>query len=365
MRALSERERWAIVTEKERGRSFKDIAYMLNITKSVAHRWWKRYQATESVGTAHRGRARLISAQAASKAADLLVDGGNTSKVVAQVLFEQQMTSKVVHTSTVRRRAKEQAAAEGRPILAVRGRPLKALSQTTKDKRLKFAQTHLTTDFSTTSFSDRKKFHFRYPGNKVVPVRWARKGAPTPGGAVAASHPLALNVYATMTPEGVTEATIVTGTHGYKSQYTTKAGNPAKNITAKEYTTSVLPKQLRASAALFEKLGVKDFTFQQDGDPTHKGAKTTVALFARQTGRKVTVLPNWPPSSPDLNPIENLWAYVQARVDAMGCNTFPEFQQAVIQELINVPKSMLANLYASMPRRMAMVIESGGDRTKY
>jgi hypothetical protein len=79
----------------------------------------------------------------------------------------------------------------------------------------------------------------------------------------------------------------------------------------------------------------------------------------------VSLLGQWPPNSPDLNPIENVWSYVQAKVDKMGCKTFEEFKEAVLMEIKIVPRKMLINLFDSMPRRMAKVIQLDGDKTKY
>ena len=66
-----------------------------------------------------------------------------------------------------------------------------------------------------------------------------------------------------------------------------------------------------------------------------------------------------------MNLIENVSAYVQARVEAKECSNFDSFSKAVLNEFKALPMSMLDNLYKSMPSNIVKVIESGGDITGY
>jgi len=142
---------------------------------------------------------------------------------------------------------------------------------------------------------------------------------------------------------------------------------PAKNITISEYKHVLKDTLLPEGRRLFASQGLSSSTFQQDNDPTHKRAAASALQEWNATNPTctVTLLPEWPPNSPDLSPIENLWGYVQAKVDAVGCKDFQEFKQTVVQTLANTPQSVFVNLFNSMKSRVSDCIQLGGCKTKY
>jgi hypothetical protein len=56
----------------------------------------------------------------------------------------------------------------------------------------------------------------------------------------------------------------------------------------------------------------KRWCFQQDGDSAHTSRHTS-AWFAKQSPH-IGVLQGWPANSPDLSPIENVWALLKHRI---------------------------------------------------
>ena len=118
---------------------------------------------------------------------------------------------------------------------------------------------------------------------------------------------------------------------------------------------------------MFNQQGLSNWVLQQDNDPTHKKpADAEIAAWnAAHPTSPVALLPVWPPNSPDLSPIENVWGIVQRQVDALGCKSFKEFEAAVIDKLHYFDKQVLARLYKSMSKRIRLCIAANGDKTKY
>lgn len=115
-------------------------------------------------------------------------------------------------------------------------------------------------------------------------------------------------------------------------------------------------------APVFDDLAVHPSIFMQDGASIHT-AGSTMRWFA---DRHVLRLP-WTSRSPDLNPMENLWAIVSEQVYHNGKIYYhaADLKVAVTAAWNAVPVSTLNNLILRMPRRMQAVIAAKGGNTKY
>lgn len=108
--------------------------------------------------------------------------------------------------------------------------------------------------------------------------------------------------------------------------------------------------------------GTRPCVFQQDNAPCHKARK--VAEFLEK--QRFSVL-EWPPYSPDLSPIENLWAIVKQKVHLQPVKTKEELLSRIKAIWKDDPavKAACQTLIESMPRRIQACIDAKGGRTKY
>jgi transposase len=72
-----------------------------------------------------------------------------------------------------------------------------------------------------------------------------------------------------------------------------------------------------------------------------------------------------PPHSPDLNPMENLWAILQQRVQKVWCKDLDALEKTIKKEWKKIVKNNITNLVKSLPERMNACIEAKGDSTDY
>ena len=73
----------------------------------------------------------------------------------------------------------------------------------------------------------------------------------------------------------------------------------------------------------------------------------------------------WSPSSPDQNPIENVWSIMKDILSKKTIRTIREFEQEIIRAWNNLSIELAETLVDSMKRRIDSLIEAKGDYTSY
>ena len=101
--------------------------------------------------------------------------------------------------------------------------------------------------------------------------------------------------------------------------------------------------------------------FQHDGAPSHTSNSTRAFLRVQ----RVTVLPDWPPNSPDLNPVEHCWAWISKQLVGQQFRNAGELETAIRAVWAARDPRFIPNLYGSMVRRLTAVLVAKGASTRY
>jgi transposase/uncharacterized coiled-coil protein SlyX len=215
-----------------------------------------------------------------------------------------------------------------------------------KRKRLSFAEgyRHWTAgDWMRVEFADEKIFWGEGFWGQVF-VRRPKGEALNPAYCVDhESHPVKVSAWACFSGHGL----------GYMYIFN-------ENMDAKRLQ-QILGTHLIESAELhFDVEHAEQWWFLQDNAPQHKSFLVRAWLF--NNGIQCI---DFPPYSPDLNPIENLWADLARRVEQFQCDSMEELQDIVAEQWKETDKELLRTLARSMPERCQAVIDAHGDHTAF
>lgn len=337
----SPKKRSTAITLRNEGYSYRQIASKLGggVTHSGIRKLVERFQETGSIeNKAGKGRKRATTPQDDRRIVRLALQNRKLTAVdINKVISDSDV---LVSDRTIRNRLIQ----AGLKARIPRKKPF--LNKQQRQRRLVWAREHLhwTSDmWKQVLWSDETQISAM--GSTVGRYVRRRSGedylpdclTPT------TKHPLRVMVWGCMNRTSVGRLQVLDG-----------------NINADRYINQVLiPKMLPSASDIFGQ--GQDFIFQQDGAPCHT-AKKCVEWF---TSNNIRVM-NWPGNSPDLNPIENLWARLKRQVAAKRPGNRKELIEAIIHSWFHViTSSDLEKLVDSMPRRCNAVIKSQGYPTRY
>ena len=139
---------------------------------------------------------------------------------------------------------------------------------------------------------------------------------------------------------------------------------PKKETMNKEKYLVLLSEHLEncfIKCKLIPKRGRVKGIFQQDGASYY----TAKIIGEYIDFVNIDYIKPWPGNSPDLNPIENLWAIMKYNLRGRDISSVPRLEAEIRDVWNKLPKSLLQNLAMSLPDRLREVKARKGHSTRY
>lgn len=332
---LSEKQRWNIVLLHEKGTPRGTIAEEVQCDPKTVDRWIHTYEDNHSVQEKEgRGRKRKLSnAQEADVARQLQSKRGTSTRRLAKKL----KTSKGIDVSysTIERTAHR------RGLKSYSSPVSSKLSPSIIEKRLAFAKTYKNKDWSNVIFSDEHSFKPFRPGNRRHKRRWATSRDKVPVVEVERFQK-SLNVWAGISLKGKTPLHFYEGT-----------------LTSEDYQAVLEETLLPAASEMFDDED-DQWELVQDKATCHASKSTKNWL----DDHNIAWIKEWPTKGDDINPIENLWAILDERLEQKKFTTFEGIKKAITEIWNDLEDTLVPNLIKSVPNRIKKVIKAKGGHTK-
>jgi len=213
------------------------------------------------------------------------------------------------------------------------------ISKKNQDRRVTFAQAHANNKWRTTLFTDEKMFGDPLDPKKRPKAVWVSKGTRP----VRYTRQCAFKV-------------MVWGGISWRGK--TPLFFLDETLDRWVYTDLALKKFVPAGNQLY---GRRQWWLMQDNATSHKAEYTQKKL-----GRVVKLLPNWPAQSPDLNPIENVWSWMETELSRMPpASSKSRLKDQLLSVWDTLSLSTIQSLIQSVPNRLKAVIHKQGGCTNY
>ena len=100
---------------------------------------------------------------------------------------------------------------------------------------------------------------------------------------------------------------------------------------------------------------------QQDNGPAHNSIISKT--WFSENG--LEILENWPPNSPDINIIENVWSLLKEKSFPKTSQNIEELWAFCQEEFERIPLEHIQNLYSSIPDRLNKFVQCNGKNINF
>jgi len=220
------------------------------------------------------------------------------------------------------------------------------LTQDQKDRRVEFARKYQHHDWYNTMFTDESDFPLYPDVNPQNERVWDLDGSNIPP-IPKVKHSPKLHVWGGISAFWKTELYFYEGT-----------------VDTQKYLDILKSMKPLDGSDLEDMFDEQKWTFQQDGAPAHSSKAATdwlknfVPAFIPCGPTRLGGI--WPSSSPDLNPIEHVWAIMKARLAENPPETMADLKVRIKEEWAAISVETLEKLVGSMKKRLQTVIDKNG-----
>ena len=343
-------DRVRAIGKLEEGCTQINVAQGLGVNVRTVKRWWRQWKTEKSVNFRKKsGRPKVL-----KKPAKLVISKSMHKRGWSSRKLSNKLTARGYPCSkdTVHRYLKSELGA-----VPFKRQVIPKITENQAIKRLQFARARQHwryEDWSKVIFTDECPVYLMTTGNRQNDRVWTNQREKVLPIEKSKFSPKVM-IWGAMTATGLSKLHIL----------------PAnQHVTAAYYVENILSPFLleeihrngNNGQILEQKFheNTLELIFQQDGAPAHTAAVTQTWLqtnFPSHWGKDV-----WPPNSPDMSPIENLWGILKEKINFANPqpSNLDQLKNTILKAWSEISPETLENLIRSMPDRIDAVIKAKG-----
>ncbi|KAH9641330.1 hypothetical protein HF086_002652 [Spodoptera exigua] len=330
---LSRVERNSIINLRDSGLNISEISRELNMSRNTVKLWLRRFDSEGSLERMPRmPQPTILTQERVQRMVSIFEQHPFTSTRLLAEEFE-------CTAQTIRNGLRRAGIKNRKPAKKI------SLTEAHKAARVRFARDYRDFDFSHVIFTGEKSFQSSQIGRRylwrVNNTRYEPRNV-LPNNE---SGHVVVNMWAWMSAAGPGELVYIPG-----------------RATGATYLELLQDTMLPTVRVVYPEAEHPEITFIQDNCPIQRSRIVQQWIDQQPNLRTVP----WPSRSPDLNPVENLWAIMVQRWDPRSERT----KEALVAHVDEVWESLRGSdlcesLVKSMRSRCDAVIDAGGALTKY